>query len=412
MHLSGRTGTQPRSFHGGGGGDGKLSESISTGRGWKIQCFFRSQETPRSRRIPSGHLPASRQIPPSTRTDAQFISRRCGEARRNSESSEARPPAQRPRTAPCCPPAPRRPGPPGRSRAGPRRARGPGAQRPPGRPSPYGRRERREGRPCHARPGKKPAAPLPFPSFPAAGSFALAPLGAGRPPTLRAGLRGRTRVLRFPLGRARVRRSRPRRCGRKAMGSGELLLSPAGRERRGTRSRGRRAGAAPPPPTSHSVHVGRHVCALRPPPAAGPGWARRERLPRPPRPALAPTLRRPSPPGHRTRRRASRGRRFRSRPAGKGLKTAPAASPPQRAHRPRVGRGARPQPADPSGGSPTCGRTPEESANRCRVPLPRCDCLCPSWAFVPRSQTASFFPWAATCGSWGKVWHTCARSTC
>lgn len=74
------------------------------------------------------------------------------------------PAAQRPRTAPCSLPAPHRPGPPGRSRAGPGRARGPGAQRPPGRPSPYGHRERREGRPCPAREEAGGAAPPFLPS--------------------------------------------------------------------------------------------------------------------------------------------------------------------------------------------------------------------------------------------------------
>lgn len=134
-----------------------------------------------------------------------------------------------------------------------------------------------------------------------------------------------------------------------------------------------RPGAAPSPHTSHSVHVGRHVCALRPPPppaaaaSAGPGWARRERHPRPPRPTLAPTLRHPSPPGLRTQRRASRGRRrhrrlgrFRSRPAGKGLNNRPPPlpslppSPP--AHRPRAGRrqGARPQVGRPEAGPDVC----------------------------------------------------------
>lgn len=197
----------------------------------------------------------------------------------------------------------------------------------PARPPEPARPPREARRAAMPGPGRSRRRRSPFPSFPVEGGAALVPLGAGRPPTLRAGLRGGTCVLRFPPGRARVPRSRPRRRGRKEGGTGEPLLSPEVRKPCGARSRGRRADAAPPPPTSHSVHVGRHVCALRPPPAAGPGWARRERLPRPPRPALAPTLRQPSPPGHRTQRRASRGRRFRSRPAGKGLKTAPTASP-------------------------------------------------------------------------------------
>lgn len=375
--------------------------------------MFCSQATPRSRRMLSGHLPATqagRQIPPSSRVDANSspgdAGRRAG-TRRAPKRSPRRSAHGQPR-APC----------PHHTARARQAAAGPGPAVPEGR----GRSARQAARARtatargakggHARPGKKPAAPLPLSflprggrrcpcaarrgaaSHPARGAAGRnlrpplppgpssgAPLEAAAPRKEGGGNRGAPSQ---PGGSEALRGAEPRSpCGRCPAATylplGTcwppcLRSAPSSRCRAGLGEEG--AAPAAPPPRS------------RPHPAPALPARAQDAAPRLEGPPL------PEPPG------------------GEGVKNRPYRLPPQRAHRPWVGRAARPQPAESSGVRPQVGLLPEGSACRGRAPLPHRDCSCPARAFVPCSRAASVSPWAATCGSWGKVWHTCARSTC